>query len=73
MRLEYSDGAGDLVSNDYRRIGLVRDPLNFGTTVVATDTTRSAAKSLTLNGWSFGTFVVDETITGGSSSASASD
>ena len=73
VRLEYSDGAGDFpVSNDYRRIGLVRDPLNFGTSVVATDTTRSATKSITLNSSGLsGTFVVDETITGGSSSASA--
>ena len=72
VRLEYSDGSGDFpVSNDYRRIGLVRDPYNFGTTVVATDTTRSATKSITLNSSGLsGTFVVDETITGGSSSAS---
>lgn len=73
VRLEYNDGSGDFpVSNDYRRIGLVRDPYNYGTTVVATDTTRTATKSLTLNASGLtGTFVVDETITGGSSSASA--
>ena len=46
VRLEYNDGSGDFpVSNDYRRIGLVRDPYNFGTSVVATDTLRSATKS----------------------------
>ena len=73
VRLEYADGSGDFpVSNDYRRIGLVRDPLNHGTTVVATATTLSATKSLTLqSGGLSGTFATDETLTGGSSSASA--
>jgi len=73
VRLEYNDGSGDFpVSNDYRRIGLVRDPYNYGTSVVATDTTRTATKSVTLlSAGLTGTFVVDETITGGSSGASA--
>lgn len=73
VRLEYNDGAGDFpVSNDYRRIGLVRDPYNYGTAVVATDTTRTATKSLTLDVSGLtGTFVTDETITGGSSGATA--
>lgn len=73
VRLEYNDGSGDFpVSNDYRRIGLVRDPYNYGTSVVATDTTRTATKSLTLlSAGLTGTFTVDETITGGSSGASA--
>jgi len=73
VRLEYADGSGDFpVSNDYRRIGLVRDPLNHGTTVVSTATTLSATKSLTLqSGGLSGTFATDETLTGGSSSASA--
>ena len=73
VRLEYNDGSGDFpVSNDYRRIGLVRDPYNYGTSTVATDTTRTATKSITFESSGLtGTFVVDETITGGSSSASA--
>ena len=73
VRLEYNDGSGDFpVSNDYRRIGLVRDPYNFGTTTVATDTTRTATKSVVfqVSGLS-GTFSVDEVLTGGTSSASA--
>ena len=50
VRLEYADGSGDFpVSNDYRRIGLIRDPYNHGTTTVSTATTLSATKSLTLN------------------------
>ena len=73
VRLEYADGAGDFpVSNDYRRIGLVRDPLAFGTTNKLTATTASATKSLVLAaGGLSGTFATDETLTGGSSSASA--
>jgi hypothetical protein len=73
VRLEYNDGSGDFpVSNDYRRIGLVRDPYNFGTSVVATSVTMSATKSITLAAAGLsGTFVTDETITGGTSGASA--
>ena len=71
VRLEYADGSGDFpVSNDYRRIGLIRDPFDFGTTNVATAATLSACKTITLqSGGLSGTFVVDETITGGTSSA----
>jgi hypothetical protein len=73
VRLEYNDGSGDFpVSNDYRRIGLIRNPYNYGTTVVATDTTKSATKSLTLDAIGLtGTFSTDETITGGTSGATA--
>ena len=71
VRLEYADGSGDFpVSNDYRRIGLIRDPFDFGTTNVATAATLSACKTITLqSGGLSGTFQVDETITGGTSSA----
>jgi len=73
VRLEYNDGSGDFpVSNDYRRIGLVRDPYNFGTSVVATDTTKTATKSVTFDAVGLtGTFVTDETIVGGTSGANA--
>ena len=73
VRLEYNDGSGDFpVSNDYRRIGLVRDPYDYGTTTVATDTTLSATKSITFESAGLtGTFVVDEQITGGTSGAVA--
>ena len=34
------EGTSDIgVANDFRRIGLVRDPTNYGTTTVATATT----------------------------------
>ena len=65
VRLEYADGSGDFpVSNDYRRIGLIRDPFNHGTTTVSSATTLSATKSLTFqSGGLSGTFAtVDEAL-----------
>jgi hypothetical protein len=69
VRLEYDDGAGDFpVDNDYRRIMLVRDPFNFNTSVVSTQTTMRAMRQITVTGVS-GTFVPDEIITGATSNA----
>jgi hypothetical protein len=69
VRLEYADGSGDFpVDNDYRRITLIRDPYNFGTTTVSSATTLKATRELTVSSVS-GTFVQDETITGGTSGA----
>jgi len=69
-RLEYDDGTGDFpVTNDYRRIGIVRDPYDFGTTTVATASTLRTNKTVTLSVGATGTFSVDETITGGTSGA----
>jgi hypothetical protein len=69
VRLEYDDGIGDFpVDNDYRRIMLIRDPLNFNTSVVATTTTLSAMRIMTITGAS-GIFQPDEIITGGTSGA----
>lgn len=69
-RLEYDDGSGDFpVSNDYRRIGVIRDPYNYGTTTVSSASTLTATKSITLASGVTGTFSVDELITGGTSGA----
>jgi hypothetical protein len=68
-RLEYDDGSGDFpVDNDYRRIMLIRDPYNYGTTTVSTASTLKATKELTFSSGT-GTFTQDETITGGTSGA----
>lgn len=70
VRLEYDDGAGDFpIDNDYRRIGIVRDPLQFGTTTIASASTLDATYSITLASGVSGDFDVDETITGGTSGA----
>jgi hypothetical protein len=64
VRLEYADGSGDFpVDNDYRRIGIVKDPILYGTTNLATTSTLRATKTLTLQAGVSGTFSVDEVIT----------
>lgn len=69
VRLEYADGSGDFpVDNDYRRIVLLRDPTNYGTTTAATASTLKASHEMTLTGVT-GTFQQDEQITGGTSGA----
>ena len=43
------EGTSDIgVGNDFRRIGLVRDPTNFGTSTVASATTRNNYMRLSL-------------------------
>jgi len=62
-------GSGDfVVDQDFRRIGVVRDPFDYGTTTVCTADTRDALKSVTFSGTPSG-FVNDEVITGGTSGA----
>ena len=62
-------GSGDfVVDQDFRRIGIVRDPFDYGTTTICSADTRSALKSVTFSG-SPGSFVNDEVITGGTSGA----
>ena len=64
-------GSGDfVVGNDFRRVGVVRDPYNYGTTTISTASTLSALKTMTFAASPTpGTFVVDEVITGGTSGA----
>ena len=45
-KLSYNEGSGDFpVTNDFRRIGMIVDPLNYGSS-----NTRATANTLTLNG-----------------------
>ena len=64
-------GSGDfVVDQDFRRIAVVKDPYNYGTTTIATADTLSALKSVTFAASPTpGTFVNDEVITGGTSGA----
>jgi hypothetical protein len=67
VRLEYDDGAGDFpIDNDYRRICLVRDPYNFGTTVVSSSQTLISNRTISYSATS-GTFSIDEEFSGGTS------
>jgi|TARA_R110002153_G_scaffold110351_3_gene251529 hypothetical protein len=59
-------GGGDLtVGNDFRQITLVKNPFNFGTSVVSTSATLKATPALSFSATT-SSFVVDELITQGS-------
>ena len=62
IRLTYSEGSGDFpVDNDFRRIGILKDPYNFGTTTFSTADTLSGLKALKING-ATADFIPDERI-----------
>ena len=64
-----TEGSGDfVVDQDFRRVGVVLNPYNYGTTTVATASTRNALYEMTFSGTP-GTFLADENITGGTSGA----
>ena len=62
IRLTFADGSGDFpVDNDFRRIGILQDPYNYGTTTVASATTLRGTAALKLTG--SGDYTIDEEIT----------
>jgi len=62
IRLTYAEGGGDFpVDNDFRRIGIIADPIKRSTDVVAIDDTLSGLKALRITGAS-ADYAVDETI-----------
>ena len=63
------EGTSDIgVGNDFRRIGLVRDPTNFGTSTVESATTRRQLYAIKFGSVS-GTFTADEEINQASTGA----
>ena len=69
IRLTYAEGQGDFpVDNDFRRIGIIQDPLDYGTTTYASNSTLRGTHALKVNGTG-NDYVVDEvisqTVTGG--------
>ena len=63
IRLTYAEGSGDFpVDNDFRRIGIIADPLDWGTTDFATADTLSGLKAVKITG-ATADFSVDEKIT----------
>ena len=63
IRLTYAEGSGDFpVDNDFRRIGLIRDPYVRGTTTFATNDTLNGLIALRING-SSADYYVDEVVT----------
>ena len=68
-RLEFAEGSGDFpTDNDFRRIGLIQDPFNVGTTTISTDPTLAAFHKMTLS--SVASLSVDDIIMNASSDGS---
>ena len=69
-KLEYAEGSGDFpITNDYRKIGLIKNVLTPGSAIATADTL-IAVKILNLT-TVVGTFIPDEDIVGGTSGALA--
>jgi hypothetical protein len=63
IRLTYAEGSGDFpVDNDFRRIGIIKDPYNWGTTTFSTSDTLSGLRAIKITGAS-ADYIVDEEIT----------
>lgn len=61
-RLEFNEGDGDFpISNDYRQIGLIKNPFDYNTTDISTALTRIASQRVLVDIPS-GTFNTDELI-----------
>lgn len=72
VNLDSAEGSGDFpVDNDFRQLGLIRNPFNYGTTTKATASTLQATRSLVYASLAGGAFAVDQIITGGTSGAQA--
>ena len=68
--LEGADGSGDfIIDNDYRQLGIVRNPLDYGTTSIATSTTKTALTVLSHGATTGGSFVRDQEVVGSTSGA----
>ncbi|QPB08259.1 baseplate wedge subunit [Synechococcus phage S-H9-1] len=62
IRLTYAEGSGDFpVDNDFRRIGIMKDPIDSDTLAVATDNTLSGLYAIKISG-SQADYIVDEVI-----------
>ena len=68
--LEGADGSGDfIIDNDYRQLGIIRNPFDYNTTTIATSTTKSALSILAHGTPTGGSFVRDQEVVGGVSGA----
>lgn len=67
-RLDGTESSTFSVSNEFRKIGLIRDPYLYGTSTRATGSVYRQTFRYTVTGVT-GTFAVDETVTSGSNTA----
>jgi hypothetical protein len=71
-RLRYDEDGKLPVTNDFRQIALIRDPIAYGTEIVKTNTALSQLTTLTLSGVGDDNFVEDEIVYQGLSVSNAS-
>ena len=62
-KLLQSEGDDITVANDFRQLGIMVDPFNYGTTTVATETTRRQTYAVYIGSPSSTNFIPDEQIT----------
>ncbi|AMO43112.1 baseplate wedge protein [Cyanophage S-RIM32] len=64
IRLTYAEGSGDFpVDNDFRRIGIIKDPYNWNTTDYATLDTLNGLYAVKISGTGGVDYIADEEIT----------
>ena len=63
VKLEQNEGSDFTIANDFREVGIVKDPFNFGTTTVASSSTARQSMKVTLNGAPTVAYEIDEKIT----------
>ena len=69
VRLDGNESNTLSTANEFRQVGIVRDPYTYGTTNRAVATSYRQTFKYTLTGVSSGPFVLDETVTSGSNTA----
>ena len=63
VKLEQNEGADFTIANDFREVGIIKNPFNFGTTTVSTSSTARQSLKVTLNGAPTVAYEIDEKIT----------
>lgn len=71
VRLRYDENDNLPVTNDFRQITIIQDPLNYGTSTIRSNSSFSQLTSLTLSGVGDDNFVEDEIVYQGTSLANA--
>jgi len=62
-KLEQAEGDDVTVANDFREVGIVKDPYNFGTTTVSTASTRRQSYAIKMTAAPSTDYIIDEKIT----------
>ena len=63
VKLEQDEGADFSVANDFREVGILKDPYNFGTTTLASSSTARQTYKMTMTSAPTTPFEIDEKIT----------